>query len=117
MASLPQGPTRTLTRVRSVNSESDAVSSSSYSPGAENVALVRAAPGIVNVTVPGPVSISHSTTRPLPLGNPSSCALPNRFSSSFGATVSTGGLFGRAVTPRTRTVGRWFRQTPFGTLA
>ena len=81
------------------------------------VAFVRADPGMVNVTVPGPFNTFHSTTNFFSRGSPSSCALPKRLTSSPNIALSVGGgPLGRAVTPRTRTVGGRLRHTPFGTF-
>lgn len=106
-----------LTRVLDVNSESVAVNSSSYVPGAVKVTFVRAAFGFENVAVPGPDSIFQPTTNALPRGSPSSFALPNRLNSSPSVAFNMGGCPRRAVTPSTRTCGARFRQTPRGALA
>ncbi len=45
-------------------------------PATENVALVLALVGAVNVVVPGPLTCDHTTVSVLPAGSPSSPAVP-----------------------------------------
>ena len=56
----------------------DAVSRSTYVPGAEKTAVVLGARSFTNTTVPGPLTLLHVTDKRLPAGRPSSEARPSR---------------------------------------
>ena len=54
-----------------------ALSRNTYVPAAEKLAVVLLAPGLPNVTVPGPLSFDQVVVRvPGGFGNPSSVAVP-----------------------------------------
>ena len=55
-----------------------AVSRNTYVPDVENVAVVLSALAFANETVPGPLSVLQVVWR-VPLGKPSSVAVPERF--------------------------------------
>jgi len=55
-----------------------AVSRKTYVPDVENVAVVLSALKFANVTVPGPLDLDQVVERVLPLGKPSSVAVPER---------------------------------------
>ena len=56
-----------------------AVSRKTYVPEMENVAVVLGALAFAKVTVPGPLNLDQVVERALPLGKPSSVAVPERF--------------------------------------
>ena len=49
-----------------------------YAPEAENVTVVLADAGAENVVVPGPLTLDHDSDSELPVGKPSSVAVPTR---------------------------------------
>jgi hypothetical protein len=61
-----------------VSAESDAVNCSTYDPETEKLAVVLSKFGFPNVTVPGPLNFDHVFVNVLPVGNPSSVAVPLR---------------------------------------
>jgi hypothetical protein len=75
------------------------VSRNVYDPAAENVAVVAALDAEPNVTVPGPLTFVQLTVKVLPLGNPSSLAVPARMAVAdrlivwFGPAFTTGAWF------------------------
>src|SRR5262249_36955950 len=75
-----------------------AVKRNTYVPDVENVAVVVSALGLPNVTVLGPLTFDHVVCR-VPLGNPSSDAVPERFAVAGRVIVcavpafTTGALF------------------------
>ena len=73
------GPPLTVTTIESLpdSALSLAVSCRLYVPAAEKVAVVLAAFGLANVTVPGPLSLLHEyVNAPGGFGSPSSVAEP-----------------------------------------
>ncbi len=55
---------------------SDAVSRSAYVPDVEKLAVVLRAPTLPKVTVPGPLTLDQVVVSVLPVGKPSSEAVP-----------------------------------------
>src|SRR5436190_864254 len=76
-----------------------AVSRSTYVPAALKVALVLDSPAFPNVTVPGPLNFVHAVVRVLPVGRPSSLAVPVRL-------AVAGRVMARSAPALT--VGAWF---------
>jgi hypothetical protein len=72
------GLTTTVISSKTDKAPSDAVKRSRYVPAVENVAVVEAAFGGVNVTVPGPLAFDQVRVRvPGGAGSPSSLAVPD----------------------------------------
>jgi len=69
-----------------LNCESFAVSCKTYVPYVENVTWVLAVLGLVNVTVPGPLTFVHEVVSVL-FGSPSSVTLPSRVTVLVGNTI------------------------------
>src|SRR5947199_407696 len=68
------------------NAVSLAVSRSTYVPDVEKAAVVLSALTFPNVTVPGPLNLDHVVVR-VPLGKPSSVAVPDRFADAGSVIV------------------------------
>src|SRR5438876_239939 len=77
-ASTGAGLTVIVTSELEDSAVSVAVSRNTYVPAVENVAVVLSALGFVRVTVPGPLNFDQLVWR-IPLGRPSSVAVPERF--------------------------------------
>src|SRR5688572_22715723 len=72
----PGDATMTVTVSLAESAESLAVRRRRYVPAAENVAVDVTAFVGAKVTVPGPLSFDHATVSVLPVGRPSSVAVP-----------------------------------------
>jgi hypothetical protein len=76
------GLTVTTTSSLALSAVSLAESLKVYEPAAENAAVVDALEPDPNVTVPGPLTLVQVTVMVLPLGNPSSLAVPQRLTAA-----------------------------------